>query len=373
MVLYLVQLFMVFLLSKFGQCRINGKSSAETQKKILIISFILLALPMCLRSYNVGTDTYAYSSIYESIARKRTIIEAFKVKKLSAPIYVIYSYILSRLFTFRQAIILTTSLIICYMMYISIKKSSKNYAQSVLLFVLLTLYYEAFNGARQMLSVVFALYAFLILVDDLRSLKGWTIYLISIGIHNIAIFFIFAIIGIRLGEKSKNNKRLLVTSALLTVISTLFFKGGINLVVRYLPRYVMYINGANPESILVDTGGGRIAFFYLLELAVIVSYVIFSIANKKNDKKYSENKVIPALVFCCICGIVFARNTLIQRLLWYYEALFVTAIPNMLLTLKKRKRTLVWIIMISGLFVYTIRFLVENKGNIIPYYFFWNT
>ena len=367
MAIYIFLIIILIILSFIGIYCIHGaKRKVQLQRYFLILSFFLLGMVMCLRSAQVGSDTSTYCRIYGEIARTSSIMDAFQVLPLSAPVYILFDFILSRFFSSEQTIIIATSLIICYMMFKTIKDYSQKWLHSLLLFVLLTVYFQAFNGARQMLAVVFAVYAFWILAGNLKSVKGWLIYLIAIGIHNTAIIFLVAIFGIWLADRSKNNKTLFIKTAVLSVVSTLFLGAGVALVIMIFPRYLMYVNGINPESVLVDTGGGRIALLYIFELLIVLAYVFVS----RKSKVFSEKKALPALVFCCICGMVFAGNTLIQRLLWYYEALFVIAIPNMLVTIDKKNRFIIWFFMVLVLSIYSVWFLLENKGNMVPYSFF---
>lgn len=368
MTIYLLQFTVIALLSLIEN---NNSIKVERYKKrnaYLIVSFLLLGLLMALRDYHVGADTANYSYIYERIANTYSLNQAFTVVPLSAPVYIFFIFLLSRVFAYRQAMIIACSIIICYGMYVSIKRSSKKYSYSVMLFVLLTLYFEAFNGARQMISVVLAINAYWYLKDNFKSIRGWLLYVIAIGVHNIAIFFAIAFIGVLIATKEKNTKKLVLKMITLSFISTFAFGYGIELVTRYFPRYLMYVQGDNPESIFQSTGGGRIALLYLFELIIIILYVAL-LNGKSLEINIDEKKDLPALLFCCICGVVFARNTLIQRLLWYYQAMFVTSIPNMILSFKPNNRRIVWGGIVVVLFIYMLFFLVENKGNICPYRF----
>ena len=97
MILYIGQIIVLTLFSIYGNYGVNSrKPGKRTQVALLSFSFIMLGFAMCMRSNLIGSDTSTYSRIYEKIAGTTSISQAFKVSHLSAPVYVLFVFALSR-------------------------------------------------------------------------------------------------------------------------------------------------------------------------------------------------------------------------------------------------------------------------------------
>lgn len=384
MTIYIIQIAFILMLSLLSSQKdkaYNDKECSEISmqknkdaKMFLLIEMVALWFIMAFRSKYIGSDTYNYSFMFSRISESQSFLDAMRVSNISAPIYVGYAYVLGKIFSAEQWIIICNSLVICSFLFLVIRKRSRNYSQSVLLYVFLTLYYESLNGARQMMAVAIGLYAFFLLVDNIKSKKGWILLVVSIGVHNTAIFLGVALLGIYIAKRATNKKKLFIRSILISILIILSFNLALLLVSKYLPRYSMYMDGSNPVSILQESGSGRIAYLYILEFGVM----ILCYFNKKSDSNLNNEQClpyeyfyIPSLIFCVICGVVFSKNVLITRLLWYYQIMFIVYFPNALVSLSKKNRFVISSILMGALFLFSLLFLKENKGNVVPYQFFF--
>ena len=210
MAVYLIEIVMIVALSPLARCRISvikNRKEFKGNDVYLFLVFFMLGLVMALRAKSVGTDTFTYYIINQKIRNSYSFEDALKSSTLSsAPLYVLYSYVLSHMFDSNQMILMLNSLIICVGFYRFIKKTSTNYIYSSLLFMLLTLYFESMNGMRQFVAIALALNAFLFLKDDMKSIKGWLIYIGAVLIHTTAIAFLVAIAGMMFVKKNEKYR-----------------------------------------------------------------------------------------------------------------------------------------------------------------------
>ena len=131
MAVYLIEIVMIVALSPLARCRISvikNRKEFKGNDVYLFLVFFMLGLVMALRAKSVGTDTFTYYIINQKIRNSYSFEDALKSSTLSsAPLYVLYSYVLSHMFDSNQMILMLNSLIICVGFYRFIKKTSTNY------------------------------------------------------------------------------------------------------------------------------------------------------------------------------------------------------------------------------------------------------
>lgn len=376
MAVYLIEIVMIVALSPLARCRISvikNRKEFKGNDVYLFLVFFMLGLVMALRAKSVGTDTFTYYIINQKIRNSYSFEDALKSSTLSsAPLYVLYSYVLSHMFDSNQMILMLNSLIICVGFYRFIKKTSTNYIYSSLLFMLLTLYFESMNGMRQFVAIALALNAFLFLKDDMKSIKGWLIYIGAVLIHTTAIAFLVAIAGMMFVKKTKNIDKIIATTIAICIGAAVGMKVIVNFVVRIAPQLAQYIDGKNNAQFFNNNGSGRVIVLYLVLLFILI-FISKCIKNQQQLKNTVDYSFFPSLYFCTIWGIAFAKNVLICRVLWYFICLFIPFIPNMYkLVLKGNNKKIMYYGTLLVLWVYCMLHLVEDKSGIIPYITFWS-
>lgn len=363
----LIVMFMIVIRKNnynFGNQRF--RTGDEMASVFIFISFTLI---MAMRSLNVGVDTSPYSRIYTIICNSDSFIGALKKAPLSAPIYVLMCRGLSYISNDPQFLIIVSSILVNIGLFIFIKRTKADTALSSIVWIGLTLYYCSMNGNRQCISVVIALNAIIYLSENIKSLKGWGLFIVSIGIHATALFFIIAILGTLLAKKINNNKITFLISTIISVVITVIFTGTVKVFLRIFPRYSLYTSGNSQYSIFSSSGGGRIIILYLFLFAIIVLWILQ--AKKKMIEQDKFNAfILPAVVFCTVFGAINCRNELINRILWYYLALFVSFVPSTIIKSRGNQKKIISFIIVSILIAYSLLSLMENQNGVMPYTFF---
>ncbi len=355
-------------------CRV--KVSYGDNKKIngsqlyLFITFILFTFLMAFRSLSVGVDTSPYSRIYGIIINASSMKEAIKVAPLSAPIYIFICRIVSMISTNPQSMIIVSAIFVNLGLVIYIKRTSCDISLSTFCWIGLTLLYFSMNGNRQCMALVLILNALVYLTKNIKSVKGWCLITFAIGIHSTCLIIVFAIIGIILANKLRENRLIFITTFIGSVLISVIFKGIVQLFIRIFPRYVIYSNGTSKHSIFGSSGEGRIIILYIFLLVVCILWIY---KNKKSsiDIDIFHSKLLPALVFGAVFGMFNSRNELVNRMLWFYISINISFIPAAIKQYKNNTRLILKLGIIVILGSYSVLSLLENQNGVVPYILFW--
>ena len=168
MSIYLIEISLVFLLWQLRKYNVKSiKKTTDGEVFYLCCCFFMFGMTMALRKYTVGTDTATYYRMYQNIARSSSLTQALNASKIpSAIVYVGMHYFITRVIYFPQLGIFVNSLVIAVGFLEFIKRKSKDYFLSCVLFIGLTLFYESMNGTRQFMAISLAINAFAILEKD---------------------------------------------------------------------------------------------------------------------------------------------------------------------------------------------------------------
>ena len=241
MSIYLIEIFLVFLLWQLRKYNVKSiKKTTDGEVFYLCCCFFMFGMTMALRKYTVGTDTATYYRMYQNIARSSSLTQALKVSKIpSAIVYVGMHYFITRVIYFPQFGIFVNSLVIAVGFLAFIKRKSKDYFLSCVLFIGLTLFYESMNGTRQFMAISLAINAFAILEKDRKNYKGWLLFILAVGIHNTIIVFALSYLGVEIAKCCKSIWKIHLVSTLLSVCGAILFTTGVRIIVKIFPYYEM--------------------------------------------------------------------------------------------------------------------------------------
>lgn len=371
--IYFVNIILVFITAitrKYNYKIISRRalSGKVVSDFIICLSFTLI---MALRSLDVGVDTGSYSRIYSIIGNSGSYLNALKNAPLKAPLYVLLCHGLNRISSDPQILLVVTAILINIGLFQFIKQTSPNSTESSLVWIGLTFFYFSMNGSRQCLAVVIALNAIYYLAVDWKSIKGWVLFVVAIGIHSTSMFLIVALLGIVLVNTMKDNWMIFNVSIIISVIISAAFFVGVKFFLKLFPWYSMYTSGGSQYSVFLSNGNGRIIILYLFLLVIVFLWSVKARKTNINDD-YFNSRMLPAVVFCCVFGILNCQNELINRLLWYYLGIFVSFVPSMFSKYNKYAKTLLTWGVLTLLLVYSIISVMENQNGIMPYSFFWS-
>lgn len=130
MIVYILFFFVVFLFTMLGG-EIFGKNNIKT----IVIPLAIMVLFAALRG-NVGTDTFAYKSFFNSFGTEKLNLLTFE------PLFVLYSYLIHLVWANDQFFIFIISITTGALIYYNVKLIEE---KSLFLLFYLTSYYVVFN------------------------------------------------------------------------------------------------------------------------------------------------------------------------------------------------------------------------------------
>lgn len=373
MVAYICTNLFLSILGLICSC---SKNQARQNKFFLLIAFVLLFGLTAMGSPYLGTDTFPYTNMFLRIGQQHNFIDALETSRITAPAYVLLCRIVYKLFPYRQAIIVACAFIINYGVFSFIKKSSLNIYLSVILYMNLAFYLQTYNGTRQYIAVSLLLNTFLLWKDDIKSVKGWLLYVIAVAVHSTAIVGIAAWIIFFLQKRKIGHntiRRTICETALIGLVLVTSQTLLLTVFLRIFPRYSMYF-GDDAVHSFADKGQGRliiIVFGYL----IVFLYCLYLLKNKNRRDSFEGQTAIDFLPICLlsiILGIFGAKSLAISRMNFYFAIVNIVTMPNTIcLDMNRNNRFILSTAMVVTTFMYFILFLIEDKSGVVPYVFFW--
>ena len=368
MTVYIIQLFLVFVLSPIQRVSFRFHKKFKGKDIYLWSVFSFLFVVMALRDSSIGSDTLSYTWINSNIANSSDYESALISSSIfSSPIYVGVHYFISRIIYSEQMGIAVNSAIVCIGFYYYIKKYSHNYVMSIFLFIALCLYFESMNGTRQFMAIALALNAYELLKQNCKSLVGWMLFILAIGVHNTIIAFAVALVGIMIRRKLSSIQNVVGISIVVSSLVIAGYSLMVDIFVKIFPYFVIYLDGTNKAQIFQSEGSGRIILLYIV-LGFFIYFINYFLEKKWIDK---NNKIdLLTCLLCVFLGMFFSSNILVTRILWPFLCVFIVYLPNCLSVLKNQPKILMYGFVICSLSIYCILFLAEDKSGIIPYMIF---
>jgi hypothetical protein len=371
MSVYLINIAVIAIFGILSKYRFLIKNKCISGEKMTeVVLYMIFSVIMGLRASSVGVDTAPYSRIFEIIRNCNNLIEALQKAPLTAPVYVVLCRTLSHLSQNPQILIIVTSIIVNTGLFLFIHNASDSPAFSVFCWVGLTLFYCSMNGNRQCIAVVLVLNSLWYLSQNLKDVKGWLLFVTAVCIHSTAVIMLIAVAGIFLSEHLTNKRTLFVVSIGISTGAALLLNSAVKIFTQLFPRYFMYTDQTSRYSVFRNTGGGRIIILYLFLLFIVWLWV-FCCDQDGTMRNLFNEKMIPAVIFCAVFGGFHCKNELINRLLWYFLALYIVFIPDAINGQKIKSKMLTKTGIVLVLMVYSFVSLKENQNGVVPYTPFW--
>lgn len=357
MAAYILLSFLPLLVS----CFFKDLNIDKKQKKyFLIISGIALVLFLGLRDKYIGSaDTYNYYSLFEyAISKstwsafrsyKGTYMSGFKETEIGFQIFV---WLLSRVTSNGQVIIVVTALIYTVSLMIYIYHNSDDVVLSVVMYITLGIMFFEMQGMRQSIAMSICLLSY----ESLKKNKFvpfafWVI--LACFFHKTAI--VFSVLW--LFRKFTINQKHLFYFTLLG--------GGVlvfcNTIVSVANDFFDMNYGTPVE------GGGFVATsIYILTIIFVYAFV----PRDRMDQKFSLAFYMMLLGLVCYIVRYFGAQAS-ERISFYFMFSQLIVLPNAICSMsndKEKAVTKMIVILLSiALMIYRL-----SGSELVPYSFFWN-
>ena len=333
--IYIVTIFIIVLMYyiiKFSKIK-------HKEKVFLKITFIILFLLLALRNEYHFYDIQNYIRGFNLI-KEMPLKDAFEVIN-AEPIYIILVKLIS-FFSFNERIFLgITSLLSLIGPYLFIKRNSKNYLMSVIMYIGFGFYILTFYAIRQAIALSLLLYITKFLTNK-NYIKFTVGVIIATLIHNSSIIFIFNIFLTKIKMSNIINYFYIVIAFIV-----LFMSENINnFIITFF--YSEYINYESKSS--------GINLFILIS-SLLIFCIFLKNVNKYDFKNNSiENISINNIYFSGILQILAINNGIIARLI-NNSYIFIILIFPYVITNNKKNKNIVNILATTIILVVTIYLL----------------
>lgn len=344
-ILLLIFLFLLTLILFFSK----KFPKIEENKKYLTIIFSILVLFLFLRAPSVGVDTYNYKKIFQYcheydffrlITSGRHEIGFKYYCKLISHIYYNYSFFL-----------MVTSIVSMIGVYYFLKDNSKNYMQSIFIFITFNFYGYFFGILRQALAISILLYSLKFIKE--RKLLSFLLFVFLASLfHKTALVFIslYFVYDLKI-----DRKRFIIWFA--SIILFLILK---DYILNFIFNYIY-----KPESLEAFSGDG----YKMLILLLGISFCAYFYQDKllKQDK---NNQLFINMVF--IATIIQTLATIFStayRVTLYYSFGIVILLPNILKVIENKKIKIILTIFMYLFLTLYFYLMTATSSSYVDYHF----
>ncbi len=353
MAVYLINIILIFV---WKDILLKKKESKPKYKKLYCIIIALQWILISgLRHWSVGADTYNYYRAFEN--GKNTswseifsncynyLFHGFKTKD---PGY----YLLQKLFQVfsdnYQVFLIFIAFVFIGLMAWWIYKNSNMPEISFLIYSTVFYSFYAVTGHRQTIATALIVFIGYELIKEKKYLRFMLVAFIAFMIHKSSIVFIAYMIIANIN----------LSLAYVIIIAVIIIAVAILGNQLYGPIAVML--GFDKEQIEYSEGGAE-AYATILLLVCLASFILYHwISKRRTDCKYLYNMMF--LVTASILLIYQQQG--FMRIQQYFSLIIMVLIPEMILSIKKKYRTIAYYSVVAILVIY----IIINQPQ---YQFFW--
>lgn len=330
---------------------------SKNKKFFLLMSYILLVFISSFRGNTVGGDLGNYLPLYREVSNM-SFSDMLSPTKYGYP-FIFLNKIISFISTNEQFFIIITSIINISFVFLFIRKYSKVFWLSVLLYITFAYYTNSFNSIRSSMALGCILFSYKFILAR-KYIKFLLMVVLATSIHLSAVVLVF------LYPFSKIKPNLLfIVSSVLCCFFISEIMGPIILYVSslYNPQYAMYESESSGKTLL------------MLLFAITLFAWFFNRKQKDNSILFFTSVMLYATCLQCFAPYF----GLMTRCSLFFHISLIVLIPNVLYVTKlKRFRELTYlsVIILSLLYfkvtVMTLNDAGTNSQATLPYEFCWN-
>lgn len=352
MAIYIVTIILIVVLQPILKVFL-GSTKYKNIYVFLIGTWLFLVL--ALRNESVGSDMPNYIDRYATFGNTswKDLDEVAKIKDMETG-YAALSKLLYLFSDNPRFLIVVISFFLIYVFSREIKLNSDNPAFSYFLYITLGMYVRAFTAYRQQIATALALLAYHYILDK-KPVRFFVLILIASTIHKSVLFVIpmYWIARMKIDYK----------------VYFISFAGGI-LCVTIGDRLLSYITYKERYTEMVARGSGGAVGSCLIFGAFIILMIIICQKFKIPESRFYMHFSI----FCLLISSLTFVLPIMARMLYYFDAVILCAIPNTISQIKciSTRYFLIFGICSVTLFYYICIICRADTGAVIPYSFFWN-
>ena len=353
MILYIILLLFVII----SNICVKDEKKRE---KISIAIFLILTFLACFRKYTVGADTPQFWNNFLKM------MDPEKLQNMRYEMGFMWLCQLIQLFTKNpQFLLIITSIFINASVFLFIKKHSKNYLFSTLLYITLNFYFSFICLMRQGIAIAILLYAM-----DFLFVKKYIKFIVTVLIASLFHSSCVFCLGFLVLPFIRSNKRIILLTIVASIICFALSRPLFLFVASTFADYSKYINSQYAQPSYISAGLYTLTNFLFL----LCGFVIPSKKNVSNivqkDKKYIILSYI--LAIGTIISAISMGVSIFNRFFIYFNFFNVIWVANCLELIEDEKQKKIWmIILITCTVAYVCVITAMGWYGVLPYQFCW--
>ncbi|MBQ8472246.1 MAG: EpsG family protein [Bacilli bacterium] len=321
----------------------------DENKKYFTIIFIFLVLFLVLRSPSVGVDTDNYKKIFE-YCHEVDFLKLFTHGRHEVA-YKYYCKFISTIYNNYSFFLMVTSVLSMIGVYYFIKDNSKNYLNSLLIFITFNFYGYFFGILRQSLAISILLYS-LKFVKNRKLLKFLLAVFLASLFHKTALVFL----PIYFVYNLKINKKIIITWAVFIGVFLIFKNVILNFIFEYIYK---------PESLEALSGDG----YKMLILLFAVSIASYFYQDKLLKQDKNNQLFINMTFIATIIQVLATIFSTAYRVTLYYSFAIIIVIPNILKLIENKKLRIILTILMYLVLILYFYLMTTKLVNYVEYHF----
>lgn len=327
------------------------------RNSFIVITFILFVVILCFRTYEVGSDSVVYKTIYDQTGSFSLELNNI----FSSRFEIGFLYINQFLFRISQNYTLMFffyGFLTLLFWFYSMKKISKDMYLSLMIFFNFRFFTFAMSNIRQSFAISILLLAFIFLLKKKRFFFFLAVIFASF-IHIPSIVFLICL----LLDKIRLSKKWFIIGGISALVAFFSFDRLLGIFLGIFSKYSSYLS--------TDYFSGELKISTLINSLIYISVFIageFFIKNYDNDRELNLLRNIMFLT--TLFSIISINSAMINRFTLYFGTFIVFYIPQIVYHAKSKQiKSLLFfsIIILFTCYNFIIMYLKPEWNLIIPY------
>ena len=319
MTIYVIAIFTILFTLYFT------RKIEKLRNKALFITFIILWLIAGFRDISVGTDTIAYYQYFSGVSDGSINV----LRHMNFPYifashgyengFQLYTLLITKITNSFTTFLLITYGFIYYSFYRFIKKYSRDYLLSMVLFITL-FFFSSMNTLREALAVAVLAWSYKYIIEK-RLLKFLIILLFGILIHQASILMLAAyfVYGKKITRANAVSYFAIAISVFLVIDELIYIAANFN------PRYSFYIARLNSYSL-----GSIMLFTLYASISCLLFYLYSNYQNNRFAKildTLKQSFYLKMIILSTLCALVAIKVNALSRTSDYFMIFSLISIP----------------------------------------------
>lgn len=341
MIVYLVNIALIL----FWRLYFMDQRTGDSRKRYCGIVALQWILISGLRDWSVGADTFAYSESFERVKAMSwgsVLGDVYRYLFLGLdtkdPGYEVFTKVFQIFFKDYQMYLLVIALLFMTLMALWIYRNSSSPCTSFILFSTLFYSFYAITGHRQTIATALMSFAGYELVKKRKFWRFCAVTFVSYLIHKSSLVFVpvyfLARVPVTMGY--------MILCAVVIVVMAVFGKSLYGPVALWL--------GYGEHQVDYAEGGAELYALLLIALCMVVWILYPRIRERRDDAPLLFH--INAMTL--LTGLFVIQNQGFMRIQQYFSLFIMITVPEIINTIKREYRLLVYLVFGAIMIAYLI-------------------